>query len=228
MRPSIRSASGLSIAFGLMASLPGCVSDRVRTDQHAKKPNYDCVEEAQTPIGKVSVTRTLNSEGRQLVTTAKWDAGDGNFANPWITAFWVAPGTSEIDFNRGTIDIMWHLHRVEKGRPFSQRLRLELQSEDAGSNDFGPTLKGGQLETSGGPFHFDSHWADVTTLARSAPRLVLVARDGNDDVKYKVSIDPAIFNGVLERVRESLRVSFATSKDFSHQCKAERDDIIVT
>lgn len=229
MRCSIR-LSGTALATCLLITcLSGCASDGVRAKQQAKVPDYDCSVEMQTPVGKISATRTLSSKGHQLVINAKWDAGDGTFANPWITAFWVAGGTSEIDFDQGTVDIMWHLWKSKGGRPASQRLRLELQARDAQSNDLGAPLRGGASETSGGPFHFDGRWSDVSMLAASSPQLELVARNDRGEFMYQTSVAPKIFSGVLSKVQEALRETSTMSRDVVHRCEIHgNDDIVVT
>jgi len=54
------------------------------------EPGYACEIEDKGTFGVISSNFGIADSGpRREVVLLKWDAGDGNFANPWITAFWL-------------------------------------------------------------------------------------------------------------------------------------------
>ena len=214
----------------LIAALGGCVSYGANEARLARELRYDCSAELQTVAGKVISSRSVNARGEQLGVSAKWDFRDGQYANPWITGFWVQGGSADIELDQGRFNIMWHLHlwNEDKNRSVPQTLRLELHSQSTGNGlPVEPLL--GTYEKSGGPFHFEAKWGDAVAMAKSASRLTLIARNKRGLVVEETEIDPKIISPAIPEIKNILERSAWLANDAPHQCMVEGENhIIVT
>ena len=213
-----------------MAGLSGCASvQSSRTDM--PQPGYQCAYDARGAFGVVSSDFKVRSSGRIDGAYVRWDAGDGNFANPWITGAWFWRPDDRFSLDYGYVSIMRHIWENQPGKqPRPLKLTLELSATNA------PAMRAsrlsGDLESSGGPFHLQLNWSDAAAMGRGSAHLYLIARNSSLEIVDQVEIDRAMF----ERAEPHIRTAFEAvermladpAKTCSYVEDLREDDIIVT
>ncbi|QFT78291.1 hypothetical protein FIU90_12140 [Erythrobacter sp. THAF29] len=170
-------------------------------------------------------------DGEQPNGFVKWDAGDGNYQNPWITAAWYLNPDQRFELKNGYANVMWHIWQIDgKARDVDDKLALEFRV-DGNEHRFGNARLSSPYQRSGGPFHISVDWLLLSSLAKGADELFLVARDEENAELLSVAVDPQIFARARPKVIEVMRDIEGKIADPESHCDrhdfSEEDNIIV-
>lgn len=195
------------------------------------QPGYQCQIEKRGTFGVIKSDFQIFDSGQINGAYIRWDAGNGQFANPWITGAWFKNKNGHFSIENGYISIMRHIWDIKPSRrPRPMRLSLELTSNL--QTAYGTARIASKIERSGGPFHLQVNWNDASALARGPDALYVAARNSRKELVDYIEIDRAAFSraepeikatfGEVEKMLASPAEKCARSEDLG------TDDIIVT
>lgn len=215
---------GLVVCLGLL--VPACTTNPVA--HRAPDPGYSCSLEKRGDFGLITASFELSLRAGWRSDFLTWDAGDGEFANPWITAAWYRTAERRFEMENGYVSITRHISLAKR-----QTLDLKLYLRTiAGAPRYPGSIMASEYERSGGPYHFRAEWSEVAALARGSPRLHLVAVDRKHKVVDDTVIDGAIFARATPHVEAAMRDLEAMIDNPSRACTFVEDlgtdDIVVT
>ena len=210
--------------FCLLA--PACTTTIV--EKRKAEPGYSCSLEKRGDFGLISANFELSLSAGWRNHFLNWDAGDGEFANPWITAAWFRTADGRFEMDNGYVSIMRHI-TVPKARALDLKLHLRTI---AGAPRFKGSVISSDYQRSAGPYHLNADWSEVAALARGAPRLHLVAMDRKHKVVDDTVIDSAIFAKATPSIQAAMRDLEAMMNNPSGTCTfvddLGTDDIVLT
>ncbi len=179
------------LIFGCAILLSGCATTS-RSPRSSPQPGYRCNFELRGSFGVISSDFEIPVTGEGYGAYIRWDAGDGSFANPWITGAWFKQSSGHFSLDYGYVSIMRHIWEQRPGRrPRPLTLSLEL------SPTIAPIMRASRLSSdfqqSGGPFHIQLNWSVVAALARGSPNLYLIARNRRFEMIDQVEVNRDVF-----------------------------------
>ncbi|MEE4207842.1 MAG: hypothetical protein V2I43_01065 [Parvularcula sp.] len=207
------------------ASLPSSTSQDTRP-----KFGYRCEATRSGAFGLVEVSIDMR-DGQQPQGFVKWDAGDGTYQNPWITAVWYMGENQRFSLDNGYADVMWHISQIDrKGRDIDDALSLQFRAS-TNERSYGNARLSSPYQRYGGPFHISVDWPLLSSLAAGTDQLFLVAQDDERVERLRIAIDPEIFVRAEPHVIEVMREIEGKISNPASACKrhdfTEEDSIIV-
>lgn len=208
------------VATGLLVA--SCAHSGQDENTHVRsKLGFVCSSQKAGSFGLVEVTMRIR-DGDGPEGYVKWDAGDGSYQNPWITAAWYMDSSQQFDINNGYANVMWHIWQIDgRNRDVDDELSLEFRV-DANERRYGNADLSSPYQRSGGPFHISVDWPLLASLAAGTDELFLVARDEQRAERLRIAIDPEIFARAEPHVIEVMRE--IENKVASPQSHCERHD----
>lgn len=219
----------VSLGFATLL-LSGCATVDAAPG-NAPQPGYRCHFEQRGSFGVISSDFDVRSTGERDGAYIRWDAGNGDFANPWVTGAWFRQPDGHFSLDYGYISIMRHIWERRLGKPpRPMTLSLEL------SPTIAPIMKtsrlASDLQRSGGPFHLQLNWSDVAAMARGSSNLYLIARNSRLEVVDQVGLDRTTFARAEPHITSAFETVNRMLADPSGHCSKVEDlrddDIIVT
>lgn len=212
----------LVVALALTAAAP---------TKRKPEPGYSCKVEHRGDFGIIRADFVIKDSGEGPPAYLQWDAGDGTFRNPWITAAFFRQADGRYSLSHGYISIMRHIWEQRPGkRRRPMKLRLELTTDPAYT--FASSRMASEVQLSGGPFHLQLSWLDAAALAEGSTVLYLVARNARHDVVDKSEIDRTIFARAEPHIRSAFaeieRMTARPAEFCTHADDLGTDDIVVT
>lgn len=195
------------------------------------QPGYYCKAESRGNFGLIETDLAIYDAGHRQRSSIHWDAGDGFFQNPWITASFFRRSNERFSLANGYISIMRHIWDGQRGdlsRPMKLKLELTIPPR---ARSQAPQLVG-SLQESGGPFHMDLAWLAATEFVHGSSHLSLVARNKQGGIVDKAELDPAIFDRaqphILAAFEQAERMISAPQKLCIRSDDLDASDIVVT
>nr|WP_294816603.1 hypothetical protein [uncultured Sphingomonas sp.] len=195
------------------------------------EPGYECKIDRRGDFGLIKTEFQIPDSGEKRAGYIRWDAGDGQFQNPWITAAFFRQKEGGYSLGHGYVSIMRHIWARGPGKkPGTLKLRLELTTNPI--MGFPSSRMTGDIERSGGPFHIQLDWSDTSSLASGSSRLYLIARNSHREVVDQVNIDRTIFSRaephILAAFSEADRMMNNPRAFCEHKDDLGTDDIVLT
>ena len=217
--------------FLLCVATIGFVTVAAAPAKRTPEPGFACKIEHRGDFGLITADFQIMDSGETRPGYVKWDAGDGNFRNPWITAAFFRQKDGGYSLGYGYVSIMRHIREQRPGKP-PRPLKLALELTTNPVVAFGGSRMAGKLERSGGPFHLELDWTDAAALAKGSARLYLVARNARHEVVDRIDIDRTIFGRaephIVAAFAEIDRMTRRPSEFCTHADDLGTDDIVIT
>lgn len=219
------------LVFCISATAWSSAVDAGKPPKRTSQPGYQCKIEDRGDFGLIQADFQILDSGEPHTGYIKWDAGDGQFRNPWITAAFFRQKDGSYSLGNGYISIMRYIWDRRPGkRPGTLKLRLELTTNPTMA--FQSSRMAGDIERSGGPFHIQLDWSDAAALAAGASQLYLVARDSHHDTVDQVALDRLMFSRAEPHIRSAFSKAEKMTTDPRSLCVHSddlgTDDIVVT
>lgn len=228
---SLRSVIAAGAAAGLLVgAAPAPYHDALIERSRQLQPGYQCKIERRGTFGLVQSHFEIADTGKVDAGYVSWDAGNGEYQNPWFTAAFYRQRGGGYSLSNGYVSVMWHIWDEHAGkRPKPLDLSLELT---ANLNPIVSTRLIGKIERSGGPFHLQLDWLDAAAIGRGSTKLFLIARNKHRAPVRQVEIDRAMFaraEPVLLAVFVDVERMIADPRRMcTHTDDLSADDIVVT
>lgn len=195
------------------------------------EPGYACKIEHRGDFGLIQADFQIMDTNEVRSSYLKWDAGDGQFKNPWITAAFFRQSDGRYSLSHGYVSIMRHIWEGRPGkRPRPLRLSLELTTDPTFA--FATSRMAGRIERSGGPFYLQLNWLDAAALSKGSAQLYLVARNARREVVDKADVDRTIFARaephIVTAFAEIERMTLRPAEFCTHADDLSDDDIVIT
>ncbi|MEO1221494.1 MAG: hypothetical protein AAFY42_09110 [Pseudomonadota bacterium] len=166
---------------------------------------YRCEAQRSGSFGIVEVDINMR-DGQKPHGYVKWDAGDGAFKNPWITAAWYMDSSGEFEPDNGYVNVMWHIWQID-GVPRDTDEKLSLQYRvSTNERSYGNANLSSPYQRSGGPFHISVDWSLLYSIAAGTDELYLIAVDEDRAEQLRIEIDHSIFAAALPHVIDVMRL----------------------
>ena len=196
-------------------------------------PGYRCAINDRGDFGVIKADIEVDITGKFRSGYIGWDAGNGEFANPWITAAFFRGADGHFRLDRGSIDIMRHIWRNRPGKPPSVlELSLELSTAPDAAEMYSTAHLASPYERSGGPFHITARWNDIAALASGGQHLYLIARDRKRKAVDQIELDRTSFGRATPHLEAAFIRAETMMADPATHCTHVDDlierDIIVT
>ena len=214
----------LRLSLGLL--LAGCATVNTRQVEEG----YLCTSVDQGSFGVVSTEFELPKRGARRLGYVKWDAGDGTFANPWITGTWHSIDGRSFDIREGQVNIMRHIFDA-RGQIIPHRLSLQLRASEHLPR-FSRSVAASAYEGPSGPHHYRGDWTEVEALGRGSPTLHLIAIDEKRRIWDQAPVNGAIFARATPHIEAALRRAEQMFLEPEKYCEfvedLRADDLVVT
>ena len=228
MMISLRIENGIALrplAAALAVGAAACVS----TAHAAVQPGYECSLERKGAFGTLSANFELPLKGQASIAPyLRWEAEFGSVTIPRLSAAFYRLPDGRYHTDNGYATIGWHVWDPRR-RPLTLSLQLRTRPEPA---KYARAVLASEFERSGGPFHLDVEWSEVSALARGARELHLLAVDRKGKLVATAPIDPAIFTRaeapIVEAMRELERIIANPAPACRFLDDLESNDITVT
>jgi hypothetical protein len=201
--------------------------DAGKPAKRTPEPGYECKIEDRGDFGLIQSDFQILDSGKPHTGYIKWDAGNGQFQNPWTTAAFFRKTDGSYSLDQGYVLIQRGIITKRSG---SQKLRLEVTTTPA--TESGTSRMAGNIERSGGTFHLQLNWPDVSALAIGSHHLYLVARDSHRKLVDKISLDRMMFSRAEPHILSAfVKIGIMTADPHSFCIRSDdlgSDDIVVT